>query len=225
MIFMIMKKNVKTLCIFASLLTIGFAATSCDAPSKSESITEVLDIVAFNDYPYADVTQGHWYKQNGEDVFQKYIPNTQAPFVLYVKPLNEDGVKTLNSMVHISNAYVSTIQNQGNGGYIVTSRMYFESPLFYVSNGYRVSETPESNGYPIYILPQITVKMKEGMDIASIAEKYKDFMSPIETGSISATFDCKLDNAYDILKLTSMIYQEDDVDWAEANTFGGSSTH
>jgi hypothetical protein len=226
---MIMKKNVKTLCIFASLLTIGFAATSCDAPSKDESITEVLDVVAYADYPYSG--EGYYVKQNGKDVFQTLVPNTKSPFVLYVKPFTEEGVKTLKLMKNFTNPYVTDINEIGDGGYFVTTTKYFESPqelgLFYVSNGYQASESADPKNNPIYILPQIVVKMKEGKDISTIIENYKSYvtLSGDKSSLGSYVLDCKLDNAFDVLKLAGIIYYHGDVEWAEPNKFGGSSTH
>lgn len=205
-----MKKNVCRFLFFASLLSLGLAATSCDAPSKSESITEIVDVVAFKEYPYADVTQG------------QFIPNTQSPFVLYVKPKGEEGVKALKTMMKFSNAYVTEIHERGDGGYLVSTKMYFEGPqYFYVSNSYQTSESAN----PIFILPQITIKMKDGKDIATVAEKYKDYLTPNKNYDLLEksgmyVFDCKLSNSYDVLKLVSIISQLEDVAWVEANSTG-----
>jgi hypothetical protein len=208
-----MKKNVSRFLIFASLLSIGLAATSCDAPSKSESITEVVDVVAFKEYPYADVTQG------------QFIPNTTSPFVLYVKPTSEEGVKALKTMMKFSNAYVTEIHEVGDGAYLVSTKMYFEGPqYFYVSNSYQTSEFTN----PIFILPQITIKMKDGKDIATVAEKYKDYLTRNENYDLLEksgmyVFDCNLSNSYDVLVLASIVSQLDDVAWVEANSTGSYS--
>ena len=208
-----MKKNVSRFMILASLLSIGLAATSCDAPSKSESITEIVDVVAFKEYPYADVTQG------------QFIPNTTSPFVLYVKPTSEEGVKALKTMMKFSNAYVTEIHEIGDGAYLVSTKMYFEGPqYFYVSNSYQTSE----NTNPFFILPQITIKMKDGKDIATVAEKYKDYLTRSKNydqleKSGMYVFDCKLSNSYDVLKLVSIIELLDDVAWVEANSTGSYS--
>ena len=208
-----MKKNVSRFLIFASLLSIGLAATSCDAPSKSESITEIVDVVAFKEYPYADVTQG------------QFIPNTTSPFVLYVKPTSEEGVKALKTMMKFSNAYVTEIHEVGDGAYLVSTKMYFEGPqYFYVSNSYQTSEFTN----PIFILPQITIKMKDSKDIATVAEKYKDYLTRNENYDLLEknemyVFDCNLSNSYDVLKLVSIIELLDDVAWVEANSTGSYS--
>ena len=199
--------------ILASLLSIGLAATSCDAPSKSESITEIVDVVAFKEYPYADVTQG------------QFIPNTTSPFVLYVKPTSEEGVKALKTMMKFSNAYVTEIHEIGDGAYLVSTKMYFEGPqYFYVSNSYQTSEFTN----PIFILPQITIKMKDGKDIATVAEKYKDYLTRNENYDLLEksgmyVFDCNLSNSYDVLVLASIVSQLDDVAWVEANSTGSYS--
>jgi hypothetical protein len=208
-----MKKNVSRFLIFASLLSIGLAATSCDAPSKSESITEIVDVVAFKEYPYADVTQG------------QFIPNTTSPFVLYVKPTSEEGVKALKTMMKFSNAYVTEIHEVGDGAYLVSTKMYFEGPqYFYVSNSYQTSEFTN----PIFILPQITIKMKDSKNIATVAEKYKDYLTRNENYDLLEkngmyVFDCNLSNSYDVLKLVSIIELLDDVAWVEANSTGSYS--
>jgi hypothetical protein len=212
-----MKKNVSRFLIFASLLSIGLAATSCDAPSKSESITEIVDVVAFKEYPYADVTQG------------QFIPNTTSPFVLYVKPTSEEGVKALKTMMKFSNAYVTEIHEIGDGAYLVSTKMYFEGPqYFYVSNSYQTSESANPLTHPIFILPQITIKMKDSKDIATVAEKYKDYLTRNENYDLLEkngmyVFDCKLSNSYDVLKLVSIIELLDDVAWVEANSTGSYS--
>jgi hypothetical protein len=199
--------------ILASLLSIGLAATSCDAPSKSESITEIVDVVAFKEYPYADVTQG------------QFIPNTTSPFVLYVKPTSEEGVKALKTMMKFSNAYVTEIHEIGDGAYLVSTKMYFEGPqYFYVSNSYQTSEFTN----PIFILPQITIKMKDGKNIATVAEKYKDYLTRNENYDLLEkngmyVFDCNLSNSYDVLVLASIVSQLDDVAWVEANSTGSYS--
>ena len=208
-----MKKNVSRFMILASLLSIGLAATSCDAPSKDETITEVVDVVAFKEYPYADVTQG------------QFIPNTTSPFVLYVKPTSEEGVKALKTMMKFSNAYVTEIHEVGDGAYLVSTKMYFEGPqYFYVSNSYQTSEFTN----PIFILPQITIKMKDGKDIATVAEKYKDYLTRNENYDLLEksgmyVFDCNLSNSYDVLVLASIVSQLDDVAWVEANSTGSYS--
>jgi hypothetical protein len=199
--------------ILASLLSIGLAATSCDAPSKDETITEVVDVVAFKEYPYADVTQG------------QLIPNTTSPFILYVKPTGEEGVKALKTMMKFSNAYVTEIHEVGDGAYLVSTKMYFEGPqYFYVSNSYQTSEFTN----PIFILPQITIKMKDGKDIATVAEKYKDYLTRNENYDLLEksgmyVFDCNLSNSYDVLVLASIVSQLDDVAWVEANSTGSYS--
>jgi hypothetical protein len=210
----VMKKNLSRFLIFASLLSIGLAATSCDAPSKDETITEVVDVVAFKEYPYADVTQG------------QLIPNTTSPFVLYVKPTGEEGVKTLKTMMNFSNAYVTEIHEIGDGGYLVSTKMYFEGPqYFYVSNSYQTSKTANPLTHPIFILPKITIKMKDGKNIATVAEKYKDYLTHNENYDLLEksgmyVFDCNLSNSYDVLVLASIVSQLDDVAWAEADSTG-----
>jgi hypothetical protein len=224
-----MKKNQRLILFFASLLMTGLVTTGCDAPTKDESITEVLDVIAYNDYPYSG--EGYYVHQNGEDVFQKLFPNTKAPFRLYVKPFSEEGVKTLEIMRNFTNPYVTNIQKNGDGSYIVTTTKYFESPqelgLFYVSNSYQISENADPMNNPTYILPQIIVKMKEGKDISTVIENYKTIVTLSgDNNSLGCSvLDCKLVNAFDVLELAEIIYYHGDVEWAEPNMTGSYSTH
>ena len=224
-----MKRNQRLLLFFATLLMTGLATTGCDAPSKDESITEVLDVVAYADYPYSG--EGYYVKQNGKDVFQRLFPNTKAPFRLYVKPFSEEGVKTLKLMKNFTNPYVTNIQESGDGSYYVTTTKYFESPqelgLFYVSNSYQISENADPMNNPTYILPQIIVKMKEGKDISTIIENYKSYVTLSgDKNSLGwYVLDCKLDNAFDVLQLAGIIYYHGNVEWAEPNMTGSYSTH
>ena len=128
-------------------------------------------------------------------------------------------------MMKFSNAYVTEIHEIGDGAYLVSTKMYFEGPqYFYVSNSYQTSEFTN----PIFILPQITIKMKDGKDIATVAEKYKDYLTRNENYDLLEksgmyVFDCNLSNSYDVLKLVSIIELLDDVAWVEANSTGSYS--
>lgn len=222
-----MKKNQRLLLFFAALLTTSLATTSCDAPSKDLQIDVIEDVISFPKYPYTDVAQGYYIKPNGEEVFQTLFPNTKSPFTLYVRPTNEEGVKTLKSTLNFTNPFVTGIHEIGDGGYYVTTNKYFESSLFYVSNSYQVSENKVPSNNPIYILPQIIVMMKNGKDISSVVEQFKTYLTLNNDKDVLGTYvlDCKLNNAYDVMKLAAMIHQLDDVEWAEPNMTGGYSTH
>lgn len=222
-----MKRNQRLLFIFASLLTTGLASTSCDAPSKDVQIDIIEDVVSYPQYPYADVTQGYYIKPNGEEAFQTLFPNTKPPFVLYVKPMSEDGVKTLKSTLNFTNPFVTDIHEIGDGGYYVMTNKYFESSLFYVSNSYQASENVEPMRSPTFILPQILVKMKEGKDISTLIEQFKTYLTLNNDKNVLGWYslDCNLNNAYDVLKLAAIIHQLDDVEYAEPNMTGGYSTY
>lgn len=222
-----MKRNQRLLLFFALLLTTGLATTSCDAPSKDLQIDVIEDVISFPKYPYTDVAQGYYIKPNGEEVFQTLFPNTKSPFTLYVRPTNEEGVKTLKSTLNFTNPFVTGIHEIGDGGYYVTTNKYFESSLFYVSNSYQASENVEPMRNPTYILPQILVKMKDGKDISSVVEQFKTYLTLNNDKDVLGWYclDSNLNNAYDVLKLTAIIYQLDDVEWAEPNMTGSYLSH
>ena len=60
--------------------------------------------------------------------------------------------------------------------YMLTSTMYFESPYLYVSDGYVVDKY-ESLGHAAFVLSRIIVKMKNGCDVSTVEEKYKDVLT------------------------------------------------
>jgi hypothetical protein len=222
-----MKRNQRLLFIFALLLTTGLATTSCDAPSKDVQIEVIEDVVSYPQYPYADVTQGYYIKPNSEEAFQTLFPNTKSPFVLYVKLTSEDGLKALKATLKFTNPYVTDIHEIGDGGYFVTTNKYFESSLFYVSNSYQAYENVEPMRSPTFILPQISVKMKNGKDISTVVEQYKTYLTLDKDKEISgiSVLDCNLNNAYDVLKLAAIIHQLDDVEWVAPDMTGGFSTY
>ena len=222
-----MKRNQRLLFIFALLLTTGLATTSCDAPSKDVQIEVIEDVISYPQYPYADVTQGYYIKPNSEEAFQTLFPNTKSPFMLYVKPTSEDGLKALKATLKFTNPYVTDIHEIGDGGYFVTTNKYFESSLFYVSNSYQVSENKVPSNNPIYILPQIIVMMKNGKDISSVVKQFKTYLTLNNDKNVLGWYclDCNLNNAYDVLKLAAIIHQLDDVEYADPNMTGGYSTY
>ena len=222
-----MKRNQRLIFIIATLLTAGLATTGCDSPAPEVKIDIIEDVYSFPQYPYADVTQGYYIKPNSEEAFQTLFPNTKSPFVLYVKPMSEDGLKALKATLNFTDPYVTDIHEIGDGGYFVTTNKYFESSLFYVSNSYQASENVEPMRNPTYILPQILVKMKDGKDISSVVEQFKTYLTLNNDKDVLGWYclDCKLNNAYDVLKLTAIICQLEGVEWAEPNMTGGYSTH
>ena len=80
---------------------------------------------------------------------------------------------------------------------------------------------------PTYILPQILVKMKDGKDISSVVEQFKTYLTLNNDKDVLGWYclDSNLNNAYDVLKLTAIIYQLDDVEWAEPNMTGSYLSH
>ena len=214
-----MKKN---LFFSVLLLALGAVFTSCDTHKDDVVVQVEVDVSFFASLPYANNTQGYYYTENGVEKFFKLIPNAKAPFTLLVVLKNDEAKTALSAMKEASNTVLENVQELSAGKYIVTSRVYFESPLFYVSDNYQV-EGDEIHGYPVLIDPMILIKMKEGKDIKAIEEKYGDKLTKTEENALNGIekFNCNVSNSYEVLQLAAEISQLEDVEWAEPNKYGG----
>ena len=108
--------------------------------------------------------------------------------------------------------------------YRITSDIYFESPYIYVSSYYKTSEW---NSYNIVVLPQIILKMKDGKSVEAIIRDYAGILKlneEIEFKSLGPyslyVFNCNVKTSRALLELNVEIYQRDDVEYSEFNTYG-----
>jgi hypothetical protein len=206
--------------ISLSLATGLIASCDSDTVDNGEKQMNILaDVTFYSSMPYANETRGYW---NGESYTQFY-QNTKPPFYMMVITRNDEGKEAIKEVVNVEGTVIEQIYQRNDSIYILSSSLYFESPLFYVSNSYRTDEM-QKDIYPIHILPKIIVKMKNDGDAAAIEEKYKDKLTynPNNQKLLGVTiFDCHLGNSNEVLKLTEEIGKLEDVAWAEPDHSGG----
>ena len=219
-----MTKHFRLLFIVISLILATVFITGCDSDNEDNSKrqTNILaDVTFFSSLPYTSETLGYW----SEDSFIRFYPKATPPFSLLVITRNNEGKAALKKIADAEETAIEQIYQLNDSVYLVSSSLYFESPLFYVSNSYRTNEM-EKDSYPILILPKIIVKMKSGGDVSTIKEKYKnkltynpDSQTLLQLGV--TIFDSNLGNSNDLLKLIEEIGQNENVAWAESDNLGG----
>ena len=171
--------------------------------------------------PGLNMKQGYW-TPNG---FIELIPQSTAPYSLLVRWSDEQGKKAIdyilekNSDVMTKEAYTDS-ENE----YRITSDIYFESPYIYVSSHYK---TGEWNSYNIVVLPQIMLKMKAGKSVETIIRDYAGILTLNKEIELKALgpyslylFDCNVKTSRALLELNVEIYQRDDVEYSDFNTYG-----
>jgi exoribonuclease II len=82
----------------------------------------------------------------------------------------------------------------------------------------------KTDSYPIFMLPRIVVKMKNGGDVSAIIEKYKDKLTYNPNSQILSgltIFESNVNNSNDLLMLVEEISKLEEVAWAEPDYSGG----
>ena len=218
----------KLLFMMSVLLSLGMFCACSDDSLEPDDYDEAYLIGFFNQPSYAKNKQGYWYtdEQNNK-VFYKMIPNTQAPYTLLVIPKGEKGLETIEHLKEKKD-YILNIQevNEIEKHYFVTTNKYFESPDLYVSVPY-LSERDGNKDHPLHVIPKLSIKIKDGYDISTVEQKYKNVLSQkevIELKTASFTyyhFDCNKKNSFEVLKLAEEIYHLDAVEWIDVDMYGG----
>lgn len=189
---------------------------------NEEDFDSVYQVKYYAQDPGLNMKQGYW-TPNG---FIELFPQSTPPYNLLVRWSDEQGKKAIdyilekNSDVMTKEAYMDS-ENE----YRITSNIYFESPYIYVSSYYKSSEW---NRYSIFVLPQIMLKMKDGKSVETVIKDYADIMTlnkEIELKSLGPyslyLFDCNLKTSRALLELNADIFQRDDVEYSDFNTYGG----
>lgn len=218
----------KLLFMMSVLLSLGMFCACSDDSLEPDDYDEAYLIGFFNQPSYAKNKQGYWYtdEQNNK-VFYKMIPSTQAPYTLLVIPKGEKGLETIEHLKEKKD-YILNIQevNEIEKHYFVTTNKYFESPNLYVSVPY-LSERDGNKDHPLHVIPKFSIKIKDGYDISTVEQKYKNVLSQkevIELKTASFTyyhFDCNKKNSFEVLKLAEEIYHLDAVEWIDVDMYGG----
>ena len=217
-----MKQHFKLSFFVVSLILVTGFIVSCDSDNEESSITPVsthADVTFYSSLPYASETRGYW---NG-DSFIRFHPKVTPPYSLMVVTHNDEGKAALKELADTEKAIIEQISPRNDSVWFVSSKLYFESPLFYVSNSYRTDEM-KTDSYPIFILPRIVVKMKNGGDVSAILEKYKDKLTYNPNSQILSgltIFESNVNNSNDLLMLIEEIGKLEEVAWAEPDYSGG----
>jgi len=186
-----------------------------------EDFDSIYQITYYNQYPDLNIKQGYWIQNN----FLELIPQSMPPYSLLVWWNDEQGKKAIDYILE-KNPDVMTKEAYSNRSneYRITSDIYFESPYIYVSSYYKTSEW---NLYDIVVLPQIMLKMKDGKSVETIIRDYADKLTlnkEIEQESLAPyglyLFDCNVKTSRALLELNVEIYQRDDVESSDFNTYG-----
>jgi hypothetical protein len=217
-----MKKHFRLSFFVVSLILVTGFIVSCDSDNEESSITPVsthADVTFYSSLPYASETRGYW---NG-DSFIRFHPKDTPPYSLMVVTHNDEGKAALKELADTEKTIIEQISPRNDSVWFVSSKLYFESPLFYVSNSYRTDEM-KTDSYPIFILPRIVVKMKNGGDVSAIIEKYKDKLTYNPNSQILSgltIFESNVNNSNDLLMLVEEIGKLEEVAWAEPDYSGG----
>ena len=186
-----------------------------------EDFDSVYQVKYYAQNPGLNIKQGYW-TPNG---FIELFPQNTAPYSLLVWWNDEQGKKAIDYILE-KNTDVMTKEAYSNRSneYRITSDIYFESPYIYVSSYYKTSEW---NSYNIVVLPQIMLKMKDGKSVETIIRDYAGILTlneEIELKSLGPyslyVFDCNVKTSRALLELNVEIYQRDDVEYSDFNTYG-----
>jgi len=191
---------------------------------KATSYDATYQVSFYQQDPGLKIKQGHWV----EEKFIEFTPLSEPPYTLLVKWSDEKGKQAIDYVLEKnSDTMTKLAEIPQKNEYRISSKMYFESPNFFVSSSYKSSEKNWGGGYGIFILPQIIIKMKEGKSIEAIEKDYahvltlsKDNMYP----EFGVTYECNMFTSREVLQLADDIYQRDDVEWADVNMYGGYIT-
>ena len=186
-----------------------------------EDFDSVYQVKYYTQVPGLNMKQGYW----TPDGFIELFPQSTAPYSLLVWWNDEQGKKAIDYILE-KNPDVMTKEaySDRSNEYRITSDIYFESPYIYVSSYYKTSEW---NSYNIVVLPQIMLKMKDGKSVETIIKDYADIMTLNKEIELKALgpyslylFDCNVKTSRALLELNVEIYQRDDVEYSDFNTYG-----
>ena len=189
---------------------------------SEEDFDSVYQVKYYAHDPGLNMKQGYW----TPDGFIELFPQNTTPYSLLVWWNDEQGKKAIDYILE-KNPDVMTKEAYSNRSneYRITSDIYFESPYFYVSSYYKTSEW---NSYNIVVLPQIMLKMKDGKSVETVIRDYADIMTLNKEIELKALgpyslylFDCNVKTSRALLELNVEIYQRDDVEYSDFNSYGG----
>lgn len=190
--------------------------------AEAENYDSTYQVNYYTEVPGLNVKQGYWSSIG----FIELFPQSTPPYNLLVQWNDEQGKKAIDYILeNNSDVMTKDAYNESNNEYRITSNRYFESPFFYVSTYYKSSEHLTLDCYNIVVLPQIMIKMNEGKSVEALMKDYADVLTFRELiGDYLDLdiyiFDCNLKTSRELLELNAEIFQRDDVEYSDFNTYG-----
>ena len=217
-----MKKTIEmilmTLLIMLAAAFVGTTLMSCSSSSDEESeqggTPDKYGLVIYDNPAFASEVL--------PQAYSNLIPNTQAPYRLFVMPYDEEGKAIIRELAEDKDIIIGDVIPHKDSiikeGYWIKSNNYFESPHLYVSANYlREMEGMNDLEYAlsVFISPIITIKMKQGYDINRIKKKYN--LTGLYSTGTDMLYDycCNANNAPQVMKIVEEIRSEDGVEWVE----------
>ena len=216
------KRNMKVRKLITFFATI-LLCVSCGEIIDPESVDEEYSVTYYAKPPHSKENQGYLYlKANGESDYIQLSPIADSPFTLFISVTDKKGQEAIDFIKSKDDSPITSMQdlNPGQAGtartYRVVSTKYFQSRYFFVSECY--SADGVSN---IYVQPYITVKMRAGQDISTVEEEYKSVIRLAqENDDGTYLFSCSYKTSYEVLMLTTHIFDKAEVAWAEPSLQG-----
>lgn len=217
-----MKKSI--IVWMGALLMLAFVGCSSDEEVEATSYDATYQVSFYNQDPGLNTKQGHW----EGDVYIEFSPQSEPPYNLLVQWSDEKGKQAIDYVLEKNSDVMTKLAEiPENNEYRISSKMYFESPYFYISSAYKSSEKGRGGVYSIFILPQILIKMKEGKSVEAIEKEYTHVLTLLQDDNLYNmgvyTFDSNVKTSREALRLAAEIHQRNDVEWAETNMYGGFS--
>lgn len=194
---------------------------------EPESIDEDFNVTYYVKPPHYKEKQGYLYAKGSEaSDFIELASASEPPFTLVISVSDKKGQEALDFIKNKEDSPISSIQDMypGREGtaktYRVVTSKYFQSRHFFVSECYRTEQSTAGN-YDISVQPLITVKMNPGQDIKTIEDEYRNVIHlKQENEDGTFLFSCNYKTSYEVLMLTTHIFEKIEVAWAEPSLQG-----
>ena len=153
-----------------------------------------------------------YYVSEGE----KVVLTPKEGYLYYVNVRDEEGLRTFNIIrEEFTHAITNVTERTPDEDYIVESAFRIVHPAYYVSDIYTIGDTE------VAVLPEITLKLKDGVSVDDILKKY-----PMLTVKENASTDegihvlaITCSTSVELMRTVMDIQMLDAVEWVEPNMF------
>ena len=195
---------------------------------EPEVIDSEYDVKYYAKPPHSSEQQGYLYaKGNDESDFIELSAVSEPPFTLIVSVSDKKGQEALDFIKSKEDSPLISIQDLNPGqeaapkSYRVVSTKYFQSRHFFVSECFRTQQMAAGT-YDISVQPFITIKMHAGQDVKTVEDFYNGVIRlQQENDDGTYLFSCTYKTSYEVLMLTTHIFGQLEVAWAEPSMQGG----